>query len=246
MSDYLWDKKGEPDTEVARLEALLGAFAHEPRPLELPAAAAPHEPRPARLLPFAARLRASRLFAPAALAAAAALLFASVLAASAFLRARRAGEGGHTVARETVRPKEETHKEEQPAPPQPERAMLEPPPGPGEVKDGTPPTVVKLKDEKVAVESLTRAARRRKDAPGKDAQLAAVPSRRPRDLDAETAAGTSGSALNLEAMSTGAGASSLVEGARLLTKEQLVYALRLTGAKLKDMREKAQKAEARP
>jgi hypothetical protein len=31
-----------------------------------------------------------------------------------------------------------------------------------------------------------------------------------------------------------------------LTKEQLVYALRLTGAKLKDVREKAQKAEARP
>ena len=36
MSDYLWDKKGEPDAEVARLEALLGAFRHEPRRLELP------------------------------------------------------------------------------------------------------------------------------------------------------------------------------------------------------------------
>lgn len=238
MNDYLWEKKGEPDAEVARLEALLGVFAHEPRPLELPAEAAAHEPRPARLLPFAARLRPSQLFAPAALAAAAALLFASLLAASAFLRARTAGEGVRTVARETVRPKEEARKEN--PPPQSERVMLEPPPGPGEVKDETPPTVVKLKDEKVAVESLTRAARRRKDASGKDAQLAAVQSRRPRDLDAETAAGTSGSALNLEAMSTRAGASSFVEGARLLTKEQLVYALRLTGAKLKDMREKAQ------
>jgi len=37
MSDYLWDKKGEPDAEVARLETLLGTFAHEPRRLELPA-----------------------------------------------------------------------------------------------------------------------------------------------------------------------------------------------------------------
>lgn len=39
MSDYLWDKTGETDAEVERLEELLGGFAHEPRPLELPAGA---------------------------------------------------------------------------------------------------------------------------------------------------------------------------------------------------------------
>jgi hypothetical protein len=39
-------------------------------------------------------------------------------------------------------------------------------------------------------------------------------------------------------MSAGGGAASLFEGARLLTKEQLVYALRLTGAKLRDVRQK--------
>jgi hypothetical protein len=40
-----------------------------------------------------------------------------------------------------------------------------------------------------------------------------------------------------------------VESTRLLTKEQLVRALRLTGAKLRDVREKAQGAdgsESRP
>jgi hypothetical protein len=40
-------------------------------------------------------------------------------------------------------------------------------------------------------------------------------------------------------MSTPSGASTLVENTRLLAKEQLVYALRFTGAKLKDVQEKA-------
>jgi hypothetical protein len=216
MSDYLWDKKGEPETDVARLETLLGAFAHEPRPLEWPAVAAAHERPEAKLLPFAARLRASRFFAPAALAAAATLLVASVLAASAFLRARTAGAGAHVVA------------------------MLEPPPDAFKVKDMTPPAVGKVIDEKVLVESLSRVARRRKDVQVKDAQLAVVPKRRQGDLNAEPSTAAPGSGLTLEALSTRAGTSSLVESARLLTKEQLVYALRFTGAKLKDVREKAQ------
>ena len=39
MSDYLWDKTGEPDAEVERLETLLASFSHAPRPLALPAEA---------------------------------------------------------------------------------------------------------------------------------------------------------------------------------------------------------------
>lgn len=35
--DYLWDKTGEPDTEIQRLEEVLGALRYQPRPLELPA-----------------------------------------------------------------------------------------------------------------------------------------------------------------------------------------------------------------
>ena len=226
MSDYLWDKRGDADAEVARLEALLGAFKHEPRPLQLPAEAATPEPA-AGLRPFLARLRASRLFAPAVLAAAAALVVASVLVASLFLRARVATRDEGAVAREPARPAPDAHRQEpRPAPPA-EQVMLEPPSRPG----------AKVKDEKVAVESLPRTPHRRKDV-----QLAAAPSRRPKSSPAETVTNTtrSGEGLTLEAMATREGASSLVENARLLTKEQLVYALRLTGAKLRDVRERAQ------
>ena len=41
MSDYLWDKTGEPEEDVAQLENLLGALKHQPRPLEIPADAMP-------------------------------------------------------------------------------------------------------------------------------------------------------------------------------------------------------------
>ncbi|HEX8457603.1 MAG TPA: hypothetical protein VF656_09915 [Pyrinomonadaceae bacterium] len=37
MSDYLWDKTGTADDDVAQLENLLGALKYRPRPLELPA-----------------------------------------------------------------------------------------------------------------------------------------------------------------------------------------------------------------
>jgi hypothetical protein len=41
MSDYLWDKTGEPEEDVAQLEQLLGALKHQPRPLDIPATAMP-------------------------------------------------------------------------------------------------------------------------------------------------------------------------------------------------------------
>ena len=230
MNDYLWDKKGEPDAEVARLETLLVAFAHEPRRLELPAEAAPPEPRPTWRSLFA-----SRLFAPAALAAAA-LLVASVLAASAFLRARVATRDQHAAAPEASRPtQEDARRDERPAPRGDERAMLEPP------RDGVKP---RGKVESAAVRTLPNVAR------GKVTRLTAASGRRQKGSAAEpaTAGDDAGGGLTLEAMSAPRGASSFVENARLLTKEQLVYALRLTGAKLRDVRQKAQgtKAETRP
>ncbi|HEX8475247.1 MAG TPA: hypothetical protein VF666_14550 [Pyrinomonadaceae bacterium] len=36
MSDYLWDKSGEPDADIEHLENLLGTLRHQPRALELP------------------------------------------------------------------------------------------------------------------------------------------------------------------------------------------------------------------
>ena len=34
--DYLWDKSGEPDPEIQKLEEILGTLRYQPRPLELP------------------------------------------------------------------------------------------------------------------------------------------------------------------------------------------------------------------
>ena len=37
--DYLWDKSGEPDPEITRLERLLAPFGHDGAPLEIPSRA---------------------------------------------------------------------------------------------------------------------------------------------------------------------------------------------------------------
>src|ERR1051325_10841907 len=34
--DYLWDKTGEPDPEIQKLEEILGTLRYQPQPLELP------------------------------------------------------------------------------------------------------------------------------------------------------------------------------------------------------------------
>ena len=39
--DYLWDRSGEPDPEIARLESTLGKLRHQPKALVLPAVARP-------------------------------------------------------------------------------------------------------------------------------------------------------------------------------------------------------------
>ena len=52
MSDYLWDKTGEPDEDVEQLENLLGALKYQPRPLEIPVTAMPASPRAPRTLFF--------------------------------------------------------------------------------------------------------------------------------------------------------------------------------------------------
>ncbi|MEK6336919.1 MAG: hypothetical protein AABM67_18505 [Acidobacteriota bacterium] len=34
--DYLWDRSGEPDTELQKLEEILGTLKYQPRPLQIP------------------------------------------------------------------------------------------------------------------------------------------------------------------------------------------------------------------
>ena len=200
MSNYLWDKSGEPDAEVERLETLLSGFGHRPRPLALPAQAAPDV------------RRRSWLYAPVGLAAAAALLLA-FLAGAAFLL-RPATQGKSVVASETLRPQEGALSKTS-------LRMLEPPPDP-------PHGVVK--DERAAVEVLKRVTR---DAKGE--QLASLPRRRQKSAATNRVGTPDGGGPAFETMSAGGGAPSLFESTRLMTKEQLVYALRLTGAKLRDV-----------
>lgn len=50
MSDYLWDKTGEPDAEIERLEELLGQLCYQPRELQLPLES--ERPAPARQRAF--------------------------------------------------------------------------------------------------------------------------------------------------------------------------------------------------
>ncbi|MEO8435334.1 MAG: hypothetical protein ABI596_10605 [Pyrinomonadaceae bacterium] len=41
MTDYLWDRSGELDEDIQKLEEILAPLAYQPRPLELPATAQP-------------------------------------------------------------------------------------------------------------------------------------------------------------------------------------------------------------
>jgi hypothetical protein len=68
MSDYLWDKTGEPEADVEQLENLLGALKHQPRPLEIPASAMPTAAAATRTRP------ATLIFSRPRLAIAASLL----------------------------------------------------------------------------------------------------------------------------------------------------------------------------
>lgn len=208
MSDYLWDKTGEPDEEVERLEALLGTLAHRPRPLALPARDAPAAPAPRR---------PSRLFAPWALAAAAALLVATLAGAAALLRSREtpASEGA-AVSNETRPSREELRSEKPPAAPE-------------SVRDARGAS----KDERVAVEDFRLGSRA-----GKAVRVASAQRRQKRLAPPARVGGTEEGGTALETLSAAGGSPSLFEGARLMTKEQLVFALRLTGAKLRDVRQR--------
>ena len=241
MSEYLWDKTGGADEEVERLEALLGGFRHAPRPLELPEGEAPPAPLRSRLFGLPRSLRAPRPFATVGLAAAAAVLLAFLVGAAALLllRPRVATDNGSAASREARQSQRGSEKEV--APPQPpEQARRTPEPEPrrrapepasraGAVKAGA----VGVNDERDAFGSHARATPRRKGL-----QLASVPKRQQSE---PVARGGAGEDFASEAMRGGGvgGASAFVESTRLLTKEQLVYALRLTGAKLRDVRQRA-------
>jgi hypothetical protein len=85
MSDYLWDKTGEPEEDVAQLENLLGALKYKQRPLEIPAAAMPPSARAANAA-TTARTRPATIFSRPRLALAASLLLTLLAGAWLFTR----------------------------------------------------------------------------------------------------------------------------------------------------------------
>jgi hypothetical protein len=84
--DYLWDRSGQPDAEVERLERTLGRLRHKGRPLELPRS----RPQPRR-----------RLHPALAIAASLALM---LLGAAAWLALHPATETAERLALAAPRP----------------------------------------------------------------------------------------------------------------------------------------------
>ena len=41
MNDYLWDRSGEPDEDIQKLEEILAPLGYQPKPLEIPASIQP-------------------------------------------------------------------------------------------------------------------------------------------------------------------------------------------------------------
>ncbi|MCA1816002.1 MAG: hypothetical protein LC746_06270 [Acidobacteria bacterium] len=107
MSDYLWDKTGEAEEDVERLEGLLGQLRFQPRTFEVPA-----------IMPFAPRRTVARKsFTWPRLAVAASLLLA--LLAGAWLVATKQRTNGtpqiaHAPANGAI-----TNPTQQPTAPQP-------------------------------------------------------------------------------------------------------------------------------
>ena len=214
MSDYLWDKTGEPDAEVERLEKLLGGLGHQPRALELP--------REARV-----EQAPRRLWSRPALAAAAAL--ALMLLAGAWLVASRVtGDAGRTARDSQAtapRTGESARDDGKAAAPRDGKSEA----GAHDVKNEGPA-------ERAVVEQPSRQQQTER-------RSAAEPRRRGGVLHAHA-----GSGMKSRGGRAPRGARpredllAAVTERQQSAKEQLVYALRLTGAKLGEVKTKVRGA----
>ena len=214
MSDYLWDKTGEPDAEVERLEKLLGGLGQQPRALELP-----HDAR--------VEQAPRRLWSRPALAAAAAL--ALMLLAGAWLVASRMKGDGPRTAQDS-----------QATAPRVEDIARDD--GKAAARDG---------------KSGAGAHDTRNEGPAERAVLEQPPRQRQTGRGPAAQRRRRGAVLHAHAGSgmKGRGAGRAPLGARpredqlaavterqQSAKEQLVYALRLTGAKLSEVKTKVRGA----
>jgi hypothetical protein len=224
MSDYLWDKSGEPEAEVERLEELLGRLRHARGAPELPNEVETHASTRAGLFSNGWVLR------PARLAAAAALLLAVLAGAFVALRTFKSDGDRASVHNETqvVRPKAAGAPEETRTPEEtraPEVAVSSP-------KESSTPERSQRETaprDVLAVERTFPKSQRREPAPRESVASGVMPG----VVKPASARGESydPAAPDVER--------------RVRAKEQLVYALRLTSEALKEVRGRASGVDAR-
>jgi hypothetical protein len=232
MSDYLWDKSGEPDADVERLEEMLGRFRHAGRAPELPSEFESHASTPEVETRAPTRARvfgASGLLRPARLAVAAALLLAVLAGAFAMMRAFKKDGGRATVNNETQVARPRPDSREEPKAPEESRA---------------PEVAASPSNQSAPHEGLRREPLRRDELTG--AQPFTNPRRRepaPREAASNARMGREIKTAAASVGVDGGGAADLQR--RVRAKEQLVYALRLTSEALKEVRGRASGLDAR-
>ena len=229
MSDYLWDKSGEPEAEVERLEELLGRLRHTRGAPELPTEFETDASTRASLF------RSAVFSRPARLAAAAALLLAVLAGALVMLRSFRADDTRASVETEGAKPQagstEQARAPEAAASPSKESAAPE-----------KSQREVERRDANEAAQSLTKGQERRSESPREAASNV-----REREVFKTAASVTNSSHVDARVRATRAveaGAAFDLER-RVRAKEQLVYAMRLTSEALKEVRGRTSGFEGR-
>jgi hypothetical protein len=228
MSDYLWDKSGEPEADVERLEELLGRLRHTQGAPELPFEVETHASTRAGFLSGTSFLR------PARLAVAAALLLAVLAGAFVMLRSSSKSDGrAASNAAQVTQPQAsatgEVRAPEVAASPSKQSAVPE-----------KSPREIEQRRAQEAAQSLPKEQRREPppeaaaNGPAREVfkTVASVPNRTRVDARLRTTrAGFDGGAFDVQS--------------RVRAKEQLVYAMRLTSEALKEVRGRASGVDAR-
>lgn len=215
MSDYLWDKSGEPDAEVERLEELLGQLRHRPRafdlPSDAPAVRAPQRrPRPL-------------FFRPAYAAAAAAVLMLLAGLWLGLVGVKHQGQGVVVEQTPSAQPQRGEGVRGADAVAQLSQASNETVKGggPSEVSAARPVEGGRPKRRPAASESVPASRRARASAPLKNTDIGLA---LPAGVESQPGAG-GGEGRLLRAVAR-------VGEERRRVKQELLYALRLTGSKL--------------
>lgn len=234
MSDYLWDKSGEPDAEVGRLEDLLGSLRNTRGAPELPFEVE------ARASTRAGLFRSAIHSRPARLAAAAALLLAVLAGALVMLRQSKTDEGGRASAADETRsaPRQTAATKEARAPAAPKSTSSESAAA-DDPNKSTPD--VQRRGAAEAAQTFPNRRGQRIEPPRESAA-----SVRPREAFRAAASFTDGRRESRAGVArVGSEGAAFDLESRVRAKEQLVYALRLTSEALKEVRGRAAASDSR-